>query len=247
MDNEWYRTFFQGIVLDFWAKAIPDEQTRLEADFLVEALRLKPGCGVLDLPCGLGRHSIELASRGYLLTAADQSEEAIARTCKRAAAEGATIQTVTVEMQDISWKQAFDAAFCLGNSFGYLTREGNSKFLKAVARALKPGARFAMDSGAVAESAFPNMRDREWSRFDDILFLEENHYHELEGRMETHYSFVRKGKSTTRTAWQCIYTLRELRETMEDAGLHPEHFYQSLNLDSYEYGSPYVLVVAERR
>jgi cyclopropane fatty-acyl-phospholipid synthase-like methyltransferase len=65
MAHNWFETFFEGIVLDFWRAAMSPEQTRAEADFLEQQLALTPGATVLDIPCGTGRHSLELARRGY--------------------------------------------------------------------------------------------------------------------------------------------------------------------------------------
>ena len=52
-----------------WTLGIQDlswvEHTAEEVDFVVEALGLKGVERVLDLACGFGRHSLELARRGY--------------------------------------------------------------------------------------------------------------------------------------------------------------------------------------
>src|SRR2546429_3350232 len=73
----WYEDFFHGIPLDLWRKAIPLEHTKAEADFLVGALNCQKGAHLLDVPCGNGRLSFELARRGYRVTGVDISEEFI--------------------------------------------------------------------------------------------------------------------------------------------------------------------------
>lgn len=72
-----HENFFQGIALEMWRKCVSAEQTRLEVDFLERALRLQTGARVLDVPCGLGRHSLELASRGYRVAGVDVSPQMI--------------------------------------------------------------------------------------------------------------------------------------------------------------------------
>ena len=67
----WYARLFEGIVLDCWRKALSPAQTRREADFLLGALEMSRGARVLDVPCGLGRHAIELASLGLQVTGVD--------------------------------------------------------------------------------------------------------------------------------------------------------------------------------
>ena len=63
-------------------------------------------------------------------------------------------------MRDLPWPARFDGAFCLGNSFGYLDDEGNASFLRAVAAALKPGARFVLETPMVLENLLGHLKDR---------------------------------------------------------------------------------------
>src|SRR6185295_16998228 len=76
--DNWYESFFHGVTLDLWRRAIPPEQTQAEAEFLIEQLSCSPGSHVLDVPCGNGRLSFELAKRGLRVTGVDISEEFIA-------------------------------------------------------------------------------------------------------------------------------------------------------------------------
>src|SRR6187399_1649394 len=75
--DNWYESFFHGVTLDLWRRAIPPEQTKAEAEFLSEQLKCTRGSNVLDVPCGNGRLSFELAKRGLGVTGVDISEEFI--------------------------------------------------------------------------------------------------------------------------------------------------------------------------
>ncbi|HSP61435.1 MAG TPA: methyltransferase domain-containing protein, partial [Pyrinomonadaceae bacterium] len=86
----WYENFFHGVALDLWRKAVPPEQTKTEADFLIKALQCDSGSHLLDVPCGNGRLSLELARRGYRVTGVDIAEEFIEEA--RASALGMTDQ-----------------------------------------------------------------------------------------------------------------------------------------------------------
>jgi len=247
MNLRWYEDFFQGVAVEMWRKAVPEEQTRLEADYLQRALKLRPGARVLDVPCGSGRHSLELASRGFKMTGVDISSEQIEEAVRQAGARKLGVDWKRSEMRDLAWEAEFDAAFCMGNSFGYLDPAGNGEFLKAVSRSLKPGGRFVMDYGMAAESILPSLRDREWMKIEDILFLEENRYHPLESCVETTYTFVRGGKADVRTGLQWVYTVRELRALLDRAGLPAEELHTSLEGEPFRLGSRYLLVTAARR
>jgi SAM-dependent methyltransferase len=157
MKSNWQADFFRGVALEFWRRAMSPEHTRAEADVLEKALYAPPGAQLLDVPCGSGRHAMELAGRGYLLTGVDSSEEFIAE------ARGSTahpIRWILGDMRELPWTEEFHGAYCCGNSFGYLDPAGARKFLGAVARTLKPGGRFVMDTGMAAESIFAHAGQR---------------------------------------------------------------------------------------
>src|SRR5688572_1738676 len=66
---------------DLWSTLyvdrVPDEQTARECDFIQSYMPLDEFPTVLDLACGAGRHSIELARRGYITTGVDINRHAL--------------------------------------------------------------------------------------------------------------------------------------------------------------------------
>ena len=110
MNQNWHIDFFRGVALDMWRIAMSPEQTRAEADFLQKALRVSAPSHLLDVPCGNGRHSVELARRGHRVTGVDRSEEFIAE----ARASGASLEATWLEadMRQLPWRAEFDGAFC---------------------------------------------------------------------------------------------------------------------------------------
>src|SRR5262249_28116993 len=61
----WYEDFFHGVALDLWRAVVTPAQTRDEADFIHQQLQVPPPARLLDVPCGGGRLSLELAERGF--------------------------------------------------------------------------------------------------------------------------------------------------------------------------------------
>ena len=160
VQSNWWETFFEGVAVDMWLNALPAEHTEREAESLARMLAVPSGARVLDVPCGGGRLSLALARRGYELTGVDWSAEFLnhARSCD--GAQGVTWERR--DMRDLPWPARFDGAFCAGNSFGYLDDEGNAAFLRAVAAALKPGARFVLETPMVLENLLGHLKDRPW-------------------------------------------------------------------------------------
>ena len=121
-------------------------------------------------------------------------------------------------MRDLPWPGRFDAAFCTGNSFGYLDDEGNVAFLRAVAAALKPGGRFVLETPMVLESLLPALKDRPWFKAGDVYLLIANEYDAVRGRLDIEYTFVSPGGIEVRRGTHRAYAYRELVALMERAG-----------------------------
>jgi len=245
IQSDWCKTFFAGLALDLWRAAITSDQTRQEADSIEGRLRVRPGHRLLDVACGGGRLALELASRGYDLTAVDISAEFLTEAQAKAAEARLKIRWEQREMRDLPWPGAFDGVICFGNSFAYLDDEGNAAFLAAVARALKPGGRLVMDT-LCAEMLLPNFQERTWFQAGSVIMLEENRYDLDRGRFETDYTFIKEGEMEKKSGSQRLYTYSELRRLLENAGLTEIEGYGSLHLEPFALASHRLFLVARK-
>jgi ubiquinone/menaquinone biosynthesis C-methylase UbiE len=246
--SNWYENFFHGLALDLWRKALPPEHTKAEADFLVQAHQCDVGSHLLDVPCGNGRLSRELASRGYRVTGVDIAEEFIEEARAKAASTGQTPepQFILGDMRNIEVSSVYDGAYCFGNSFGFLAYEDMEKFLNGVARAVKPGARFIIETGMAAESAIPKFTELASHQVEDILCTIKERYLAAEGCIDTEYIFECNGVSESGLAKHWIYTAAEIQRMLERAGFAVLNLYGSLTCEPFVLGSDELFVVAQR-
>jgi cyclopropane fatty-acyl-phospholipid synthase-like methyltransferase len=243
--SNWYEDFFHGISLDLWRQAIAPEQTIAEADFLVDKLKCEAGSRLLDVPCGNGRLSLELARRGYRVSGIDLAKEFIDEA-KAAAAGKLPAEFELGDMRRIEGDAIYDGAYCFGNSFGFLVYEDTQQFLKAVHRALKPGARFIIETGMAAESALTKFETHASHQIGDIKMTINERYLADESCIDTEYVFERSGLAETRRAKHWIYTVGEIRRMFEQAGFAVQNLYGSLSCKPYELGSDELFVIAQR-
>ena len=243
---DWYLDFFKGLVVDLWEQAVSVEQTRLEVDFALGELRVQPGARLLDVPCGLGRHAIELADRGFRVTGVDVSADCLVRGRKSAASRNVAVDWVQSEMREFPMGEPFDGAICLGNSLGYFDRDGTEAFLHRLAQSLRPEADFILETAAVAESMLPNLKPQSEFTFGDLTVVDAHDYDPLHSCMQSTMSLTRDGQTTIHTDWQFVFTLAELNRMLTAAGFQVRHLYSTLDKEPYRLGSPNLYLVAIR-
>src|SRR5207253_11147732 len=106
LKQEWFETFFEGPAVEFWTRAIPPVLTLAEADFLEKTLAPDGLARLLDVPCGNGRHAIELARRGYKMTGVDLSREFLEAARLQATEAGAAIDFQHGDMRALALHEA---------------------------------------------------------------------------------------------------------------------------------------------
>lgn len=125
-----------------------DKDYRAECDIIEQRFlgANKPVRTILDLGCGTGRHSVELAQRGYELVGIDLSEAMLDRARRRAASEGANATFLLGDVRHVELGRRFDAVLSMFAVIGYQT---DTTDLRAtfdnVRRHLEPGGVFVFD------------------------------------------------------------------------------------------------------
>ena len=174
LPEEWWRKLFNALYVKTDGDVVENaDNTRREIDILMASLNLKPGDQILDLCCGQGRHSLELARRGFTnVVGIDRSRYLIRLAKKRATAERLSITFREGDARRPKLPESsLDAVCILGNSFGYFSKKkDDEKVLQSVSRLLKPSGNLFLDltDGAWIKS---NFEPRSWEWIDDHHFV----------------------------------------------------------------------------
>ena len=84
--KQWYEELFANYAKKYDRESFV-QGTIGECDFIEREINYNKATKILDIGCGTGRHSIELAKRGYQVTGIDLSESQLKRAKEKASAQ----------------------------------------------------------------------------------------------------------------------------------------------------------------
>lgn len=172
--SDWWRYIFNSLYLKTDSDVVDDEAiTRKEVDLFLNILKPDYDDNILDLACGQGRHSIEMARRGYKnIEGLDRSHYLIQKAKAEAKKHGLQVRFREGDAREIPYPaDTFDAVMILGNSFGYFeTTQEDLKVLKEVFRVLKPWGKILIDV-TDGEHMKKNFQPRSWEWIDKKYFV----------------------------------------------------------------------------
>jgi ubiquinone/menaquinone biosynthesis C-methylase UbiE len=206
----------------------------------------------LDVACGIGRHTVEFATRGLTVQGVDISP-AFIESARERAEEVGVADSVTVEVGDMrelgTLEGSYDLVTNMWTAFGYFDDATN----EAVAEGFHE--RVAEDGALVMELAnkeyqMGNYRDSSAGLDDDDLYVERREYTPETGRIETAFTlFEQDGDGYEflgEVEWDLrMYAPAELRRLLERAGFTDVFLYGGLDGSPLERESSRLVVVAQ--
>ena len=244
--DDWYESFFSGINCEIWEKAGTKDWTEAEVAFILDVLNVPKGSNILDLPCGTGRHSIELAKRGYSVTAIDISTEFINGLREKVNKQQLSIDVIHANIVTHEITGLFDGAICLGNSFGYFQFEDMQSFVQKVASVLKPGAKWIINSGLTAESFLAKFKKDGRYELSELTMEINNEYDERNSCLLTTLTYTKNGNQEMHRFKHHVYTIAEIIRLLNRHNLKTTALYSSTNKEEFHLGDPQVYLVAEK-
>ena len=214
----------------------------------MDRLGRTPGSTILDVGCGLGMHTVELSTRGFLVVGFDLSLPMLSRAADEAQDRGVRINFLHGDMRHMSFDGAFDAVLCWGTTFGYFDDEANRGVLKRFRRALTPGGTILLDVAnrdAVVQSQ-PNLV---WFEGDGCVCMEETNIDYETSRLKVKRTVILDDGRQRETMYSIrLYSLHEIRTLLRDQGFRIRDVSGREATPGVFLGasSPRLIVVAER-
>ncbi|MEZ4663980.1 MAG: methyltransferase domain-containing protein [Caldilineaceae bacterium] len=172
--GDWWRQIFNANYLRTDGDVVEDPHiTKHEIDLFLDVLQPPKESVILDLCCGQGRHTLELARRGYQnLFGLDRSHYLInrAKTLNKKGGFNATFKEGDARKLPFTTDK-FDYVIIAGNSFGYFeSAQDDLKVLHEVLRVLKPNGILLVDL-TDGDYVRDNFQPRSWEWIDKKYFV----------------------------------------------------------------------------
>jgi D-alanine-D-alanine ligase len=235
---DWWRYIFNSIYLKTDGDVIDDAHiTVREIDVFTDILKLSTQDKILDLCCGQGRASLELARRGFgNVEGLDRSRYLIQKARAQSKKENLSVKFREGDARKLPYQSdSFDVVMVLGNSFGYFeSAREDVRVLKEIFRVLKPWGKLLIDvtDGEYLKRKF---QPRSWEWIDKNYFVcrERSLSHDkqrlISREVVTH---VKKGVIADQFYAERLYTRKALEDLLRSTGFSEVTVHRQITAES---------------
>jgi SAM-dependent methyltransferase len=233
--------------------ALYDEQepSRVDTAFYVDLAARLSASTILDIGCGTGAITCELARRGHRMTGIDPSSEML--DVARHRESGDLVQWIEGDASSLEFVAA-DLAILTGHVAQVISDDEMwRRTLAAIHRALRPGGRVAFESRNPAAKAW-----LKWTPENSFERIENTPFGAVEVwwqpldvsddlvRYEMHYRFSDSGEEVVSTNELRFRSEVELTEALTEAGFSVRHVFGDWDREPVHSRSPELIYVASR-
>lgn len=235
MKMDWINDYFDETYAKYFLEPVDEERTSSQVAFIENILGISPPCEVADFCCGIGRHTVEFAKRGYLSVGYDFNDYYINRASQQALDCGlVSAFFFKQDMRNFQEEGLFDVACCLWVSFGYFDDDTNRDIFFRMVRSLRSGGKFFMDLEN-REYILKNFIHEKWRTKDEAVILERNKFDPETSRIKCNRTIIENGTKKIYTRHVRMYTATEIIQLAKASGL------QEIKLLGDWDGKPYGL------
>ncbi|TJX13766.1 class I SAM-dependent methyltransferase [Tissierella creatinini] len=192
---------------------------------------------ILEMACGTGNLSFELAKRRYNLVCFDLSEDMLSKAYKKLG-KYKNVKLLELNMIDFNINKSFDSVISICDSINYLTNKDELfQCFKNVYKHLKDGGMFIFDVNSfyklkhiIGNNTF--VEDRE-----DIFYTWQNYYDEEENICEFYLTFFKDDGNGRYNRFdedhmERAYTIDEIIKLLKKAGFSKVEFFNAFTFDN---------------
>lgn len=243
MIDPWYIKSFQDDYLKIYSHRT-DEAAKEEVNRITSLLHMDIiNKHVLDLCCGNGRHSRQLAKLGFQVTGIDLSTVLLQEAEHKN--DDNSIRYLHKDVRDLPFKEEFDYVLNLFTSFGYFEQvEENMKVFTSIYNSLKQNGEFLIDflnPGYVKNTLVPYSE----RTVDDLIIIEKRR---IEGKKVCKDIEVQQGEQIRTYQEQVnLFEYEEMESMIQHSGLEVTKVYGDFEQRSYNaLESPRMIIIGKK-
>jgi len=206
---------------------ISEEETRKEVDFICNVLDLHEGAKVLDLFCGTGRHSLDLARRGYLATGIELNPDYLELGKQSSKGIANAPKFIQGDVRYIDFGEGYDAVIVMFQSFGYFSDLEDKSVLSKIFDSLKPKGRFLIEI-LNRDWILKNFVEIQENIIDGIRVIEKREFDVLTSRNNFVIQRHEKDVIVTKGGSWRMYSAHEMKNLLKGIGFRMVGAYSNL-------------------
>ncbi|MEA2682391.1 MAG: hypothetical protein QOK05_719 [Chloroflexota bacterium] len=215
---------------------------------VIRLAQVPEGGAVLDLCCGIGRHSLEFARHGYAVTGVDLNRGYLDRSRAQAEAEGLNLELVESDAREFVRPRAFDLAVNLYTSFGYFdSLADDQRLLQNMRESLRPGGALVIETMG-KETVARQMKGRSWfmsGEDQQDVVLVDNRVIGAWERVELSWTLIKPdGRRAEAKLNIRLYSAVEMASLLRECGFVTTTVYGDLQGRPYDQDAALLVVVA---
>lgn len=244
MDKQWFKDWFNTPYYHQLYFKRDENEAAAFIDKLIDYLKPNVHSFMLDVACGKGRHSVQLASKGFNVTGIDLSSDSIEEALQY---ETDKLHFFTHDMRLPFSINYFDYAFNFFTSFGYFnTQRENDNAIRTIAQSLKKSGYFVLDYLNV-HYAEDNLIHKSEKQIDDVNFLITKWYDDDFFYKKIIVEDENLHEPLIYTEKVAKFSLGDFTEMFAYQGLQIQEVFGSYSFDSYDIKkSPRLIMIAKK-
>ena len=242
---DWTKEYFDDVYLKYFLLPQNEERTKEQVNFVEKFLL--PNSYVLDAGCGIGRHSIELAKRGYRVLGIDSSPLYIkfAEDFKNVL-NLENLDFKLVDMRELAFKDSFDAVINMWSSFGYFDDDTNEKIVSNFYNALKKGGALIIDIENRDYILKYFIRETFKEKEDGVFILERRKFNPVTSVVSTHRYIVGPNLRKDYIRHIRIYSLTEMINLFKKFAFKNIEYYGNYDFEKFHIDSERIIIIGRK-
>ena len=207
---------------------------------------------VLDLACGTGSLTVELAKHGYDMIGVDASGDMLCRAQNKAFESGVSPMFLCQRMQELDLYGTVDAAVCSLDSINHLTDEEDvRRTFERLRLFVAPGGVFIFDVNTVYKHKNVLGDNAFVYEYPDVFCVWQNSFNGQDNTVDIELDFFEKSGETYKRRSENFsdraYEIDFLKSLLDKTGFDTEFVFDDMSREPLKEDSQRAVIAARRR